>query len=214
MKLSCCIVIDLLPNYLEGLTSIDSNKEIEEHLKTCEQCKKKYEDLSTSLIMNESQKQKNVEEVDYLIKCKNKNKKKNVIFFIAGILCTNFLIAGLFLAYSQQYNLNGVSRYPSFTIDNAIGPEYICKSDFYEVYTYHLNEVYFTKFDSRNIQLKEALTQNRISIDDMIKKGKAKKSNQMSVYEFENYQIILNGPICLIAPLNIDLDQVFATLLN
>ena len=214
MKLNCCIVIDLLPNYLEGLTSIDSNKEIEEHLKTCEQCKKKYEDLSTSLIMNESQKQKNVEEVDYLIKCKNKNKKKNVIFFLAGILCTNFLIAGLFLAYLQQYNLSGVSRYPSFTIDNAIGPEYICKSDFYEVYTYHLNEVYFTKFDSSNIQLKEALTKNRISIEDMIKKGKAKKSNQMSVYEFENYQIILNGSICLIAPQNIDLDQVFATLLN
>ena len=81
MKLSCCIVIDLLPNYLEGLTSIDSNKEIEEHLKTCEQCKKKYEDLSTSLIMNESQKQKNVEEVDYLIKCKNKNKKKICYIF-------------------------------------------------------------------------------------------------------------------------------------
>lgn len=146
-------------------------------------------------------------------KSQKKYNTKNIIFLI-GIICTSLLIAGLIFAYSQQYNLSGVSRYPSFTIDKAIGSEYICRSDFYEVYTYNLNEVTFIKFDSGNIKLKEALTKNKISIYDMIKKGKAKKDNQLTVYEFENYKIILNDHICLIAPLNIDVNQVLSSLLN
>ena len=36
MENKCKIVTDLLPNYIENLTSEDTNKFIEEHLNSCE----------------------------------------------------------------------------------------------------------------------------------------------------------------------------------
>jgi hypothetical protein len=212
MKLSCYIVKDLLPNYLEGLTSVESKNDIEEHLKSCEKCQKEFEIQSNCEIFNESQMQKNIKEVDYLKKYKKKYKTKNIIFFLLGIICANLIIAGIIFLYSQQYNLSGVSRYPSFTIDNTIGTEYICKSHEYKIYTYNLKELNFIKFDSGHIEFKEALTKNKISIHDMIKNLDNKKENQLLIYEFENYQIILNDNICLIAPLNIEVNQVLMTI--
>lgn len=40
MKITCNVIEDLLPLYVEGLTSDDTNFLIEEHLKTCTDCKK------------------------------------------------------------------------------------------------------------------------------------------------------------------------------
>lgn len=36
--MKCEIIKDLLPSYIDGLTSSESNFEIEEHLKTCQEC--------------------------------------------------------------------------------------------------------------------------------------------------------------------------------
>lgn len=38
MKITCSIIKDLLPLYVDNLTSEDSNKEIEEHIKECKSC--------------------------------------------------------------------------------------------------------------------------------------------------------------------------------
>ena len=35
----CKIVQDLLPNYIEKLTNIETNQFVEEHLKQCKECK-------------------------------------------------------------------------------------------------------------------------------------------------------------------------------
>ena len=40
MKITCDVIEDLLPLYAEGLTSDDTNFLVEEHLKTCTDCKK------------------------------------------------------------------------------------------------------------------------------------------------------------------------------
>jgi predicted anti-sigma-YlaC factor YlaD len=42
MSANCNIVTDLLPSYTDGLTSEESNQLIEEHLTSCESCKKEY----------------------------------------------------------------------------------------------------------------------------------------------------------------------------
>ena len=42
---NCRIVQDLLPNYIEKLTSEETNTFIEEHLTECEDCKKIYETM-------------------------------------------------------------------------------------------------------------------------------------------------------------------------
>lgn len=43
MKLSCNIISDLLPLYVEGLASEDSRKAVEEHIATCSDCRKNLE---------------------------------------------------------------------------------------------------------------------------------------------------------------------------
>ena len=44
-KKECKIVQDLLPNYMENLTSIQTNEYIEEHIANCEECKKNLENM-------------------------------------------------------------------------------------------------------------------------------------------------------------------------
>jgi len=44
-ELKCTIVQDLLPNYIEKLTSEETNTAIEAHLEACEDCKEVYEEM-------------------------------------------------------------------------------------------------------------------------------------------------------------------------
>lgn len=47
--MKCEIIRDLLPSYIEGLTSEESNQSIEDHLKTCPKCKKYFEEMQASI---------------------------------------------------------------------------------------------------------------------------------------------------------------------
>lgn len=48
-KLSCELVKDLLPNYIENMTSAETNKIIEEHLMTCSQCREALQEMKQEL---------------------------------------------------------------------------------------------------------------------------------------------------------------------
>src|SRR6056297_3056814 len=48
-ELKCTIVQDLLPNYIDELTSEDTNEAIESHLKTCGDCKEAYEQMAADM---------------------------------------------------------------------------------------------------------------------------------------------------------------------
>lgn len=45
-KLSCAVVRDLLPNYIEKLTSEETNREVKAHLDVCAPCTKIYEEMT------------------------------------------------------------------------------------------------------------------------------------------------------------------------
>jgi len=47
--MKCEIVKDLLPSYIDGLTSAESNSEIEEHLLTCQECTEILEQMKTEV---------------------------------------------------------------------------------------------------------------------------------------------------------------------
>lgn len=47
--MKCEIIKDLLPSYIDGLTSSESNLEIEEHLKNCHQCREIFEQMQTEI---------------------------------------------------------------------------------------------------------------------------------------------------------------------
>lgn len=48
-EISCNIVQDLLPNFIEKLTSNETNEAIEKHIATCEYCKRTYEQMNSEI---------------------------------------------------------------------------------------------------------------------------------------------------------------------
>lgn len=55
-KIDCEIIMDLLPNYVEKLTSERTNQAVEEHLKTCDQCREACERMMEELEPSEKDK--------------------------------------------------------------------------------------------------------------------------------------------------------------
>lgn len=49
-KLNCAVVRDLLPNYIDKLTSAETNQGIEKHLNSCEDCNKVYHDMTGEIV--------------------------------------------------------------------------------------------------------------------------------------------------------------------
>lgn len=86
-KRDCRIVQDLLPNYIDKLTSQESNVFVQEHLKECKECKKILEnmkkDLETDIKENEKTK------VNYI---KKYNKKLKLLKIILLIIISVFVI--------------------------------------------------------------------------------------------------------------------------
>lgn len=75
--MKCEIIRDLLPLYIDGLTSKESNQEIEKHLKNCEECQKYYQEMTGdidnfSVITNEE-----IEDVNLIKKIRKKIEKKH-----------------------------------------------------------------------------------------------------------------------------------------
>lgn len=92
--MKCDIIQDLLPSYIEKLTSLHSNEEIEKHLQTCENCRKAYKEMSASTDFNLPViDQEEVEKLNYFKKLKKKNL--TVIFLSASaalVLATAIIV--------------------------------------------------------------------------------------------------------------------------
>lgn len=86
MKNECKIVQDLLPSYIENVTSNETNEFIKEHIFSCEECNKKYQ------LMNESLKiepKVTNEEIKYM---KKFNKRFKIILSIILLIAIIFII--------------------------------------------------------------------------------------------------------------------------
>ncbi|MDL2301741.1 hypothetical protein LJC58_05225 [Lachnospiraceae bacterium OttesenSCG-928-D06] len=132
--------------------------------------------------------------------------KKGIIITVLGLVAVIFII--LFSSkylFSSQYNDNGMSRGIHFEIDETVGTEFICSNDGYEVYTINIKNIYFQNAKAENIDIKDALSNESVEIQDMI--YGLKKSTTLSgftCYIAENYQLILIENRCVIAPLTLD----------
>ena len=89
----CEIVRDLMPLYIDKLTSEVTNEMIEEHLRGCESCKKFYEEMSIEMKteLKESIKPKEKEKLNYL-----KRIKKKTMLQAFAIFCAVGIAVGLF----------------------------------------------------------------------------------------------------------------------
>lgn len=101
-KRDCKIVQDLLPNYIDKLTSEESNEYINEHIKFCSECKKTLEDMKEEI--NTDSKENDKRKIDYMKKVKNKLGTIHIIktaFFTTFFLFIVTIIGYFIYLYSD-----------------------------------------------------------------------------------------------------------------
>ena len=87
-KIPCEVIRDLLPSYIDELTSDVTNREIEAHVYECENCKKVLEQMSAPELEITEEDSK---EIDFLKKTKKKYRKKIII--CAAVVDRNLVTA-------------------------------------------------------------------------------------------------------------------------
>lgn len=85
-NIDCHIILDLLPSYIDGLTSEHTNQVIEEHMKHCEPCNQMLERMKEP----EKQKESTVKEVDYMKKVQNRMSR----LLTVSLISIGFLLVG------------------------------------------------------------------------------------------------------------------------
>lgn len=110
--MKCEMIRDLLPLYIDGLTSKESNQEIEKHLKNCEECQKYYQEMTGgidnfSVITNEE-----IEDVNLIKKIKKKNRRKALGIFVGAFILSGVLMgAGFHLTHGVAMYENVILNY-------------------------------------------------------------------------------------------------------
>lgn len=132
-ELSCEIVKDLLPNYIEELTSDYTNEAVQNHLEECENCSKTYKLLSKKST-NEDIKNDNLEEVKVLKTYMKKVRRKNLLL---GIIVTCVIVFSGSLIYDKLVNTSSYEE-PSKNVEIT------------ELYQLDDNYMYFTLKSNSN----------------------------------------------------------------
>ncbi len=97
-NMSCDIIRDLLPSYIDGIATDETNKIVKEHIEVCESCKKTLEFMSAP----EEQKDINEKkEINFLKKVKKRNIKAVIISAVAVVLV--FVIGFAVKKYVEEY---------------------------------------------------------------------------------------------------------------
>lgn len=110
---TCSIVLDLLPNYIEKLTSNETNIVIEKHLETCENCKEAYEKMTVNV--------GNTEKVPTInLKLLKKSKRTRLI---AAVICIALTIALSYLLYDAEFHYSIDKDDLSLAITEFTDPE-------------------------------------------------------------------------------------------
>ena len=95
--MKCCIVIDLLPGYIDGMTSEETNEEIEKHLNGCSSCSAVYRQMSAG-IPNEITAERR--DIDFLKKLRERMHRK----YVAVALSTCVILIGS-TVFLKNYNI-------------------------------------------------------------------------------------------------------------
>ena len=128
--MKCCIATDLLPGYIDGLTSPETNEEIEKHLESCDACNTIYRQMTAVIASEISEKE---HEVDFLKKLKGRMHRK----FAAVSLATCAVLIGT-TVFLQKYTIPvpydpdcmTMERYEIAYVPNSFGlREWQYKSD-------------------------------------------------------------------------------------
>lgn len=94
--MKCSVIRDLIPSYIDGLSSVESDKVIEEHLAVCEECKEYYMQMNKEIATDTHRER---DELNPFIKIKRNTVKK---VFLA-VLITACVISIIWEQYTSFY---------------------------------------------------------------------------------------------------------------
>ena len=104
-SVDCDVIKDLLPSYIDKISSASTNNLIEKHLQTCKSCNKALNDMSKETniepLLNQD------EEIDYL-KGYRKKKINSVIFtiFLTALILLTIVISILKILLDAEFFIN------------------------------------------------------------------------------------------------------------
>lgn len=145
--IDCDIIKDLLPSYSDKILSTTSNKLVEEHLQTCKNCLKEFQDMNKEIpdeIINNQD-----EQIDFL-KGYRKSKIKSIILAVLLTICVLLSIFIILLIYDKNTEFN-------YDINEL---EIIYRQE------YKINEKNILTFDIYNIKNSFKLSEYKVTEDD------------------------------------------------
>lgn len=167
MRISCNVIEDLLPIYLDGVCSQETKDLIEEHLKECENCKSILDALKNTDICFENEEVQAAKKENKIFKKGLKKVKRRVAsVVVAGILILCLLGA------------NGVMIYHEVSGDG------ICYSNIREVYTV---KSFFRAIQKGNYEKAAKMidydSEYKYLVDALITDGELNSSHALEYYE-------------------------------
>lgn len=128
--MKCELIRDLLPLYIDGLTSEESNREIEKHLKNCKECRVYYQEMKGEIPETESVSEEEIEDAGLIKKIKKKRKRR-IAAAITGTAIILMVAAAILLprAYGDvkyedvtlNYGTRGTTAYLQITVKPGRG---------------------------------------------------------------------------------------------
>ena len=88
-KLTCDVIKDLLPSYVDGICSEDSKRIVEEHLETCSECRQLMDIMREAGIVEQKREEK---QIAYMKKIKKYTGKKEIFSTVLTFLVTGISI--------------------------------------------------------------------------------------------------------------------------
>lgn len=171
MKITCDIIKDLLPSYVDELLSEDGCKMVEEHLAECETCKTYYETLKgeDDILADEAVvlEDAHLEEMKPLAKIKKKMNRRTIIVSLVSAICA---VAVLFAAYEILFHYDFYTPYEDAGLKVSESGQLYIEEDFYGTNCYEYGEehmkfffvtdTFVTQRTERSAQEKEEIKQD------------------------------------------------------
>ena len=92
-NLTCEIVEDLMPSYIDGLTNEVTNSAVREHLSHCGKCNAKLDTMSEPCSEDKIEQEK--KEIDFLKKNRRKNIRTKLISMLAVVIVVAVAVTSL-----------------------------------------------------------------------------------------------------------------------
>lgn len=113
-KRDCKIVRDLLPNYIEKLTDEVTNEFIEEHIASCEECRRALHDMNGEVEIEEFNQD---EEINYLKKLNTKVKMTIAVVSLIVIIIASCV--SIYIYNKNKIQVNNYTFLRASYIDNG-----------------------------------------------------------------------------------------------